>query len=374
MRLKPRRDFPVLLLLATFCLHESPARAQSSAPFRFQGKLTGEFRSNITRQPGLLKEEDVRMSLFLHGDKQWQFGGRRKLALTYDLQHYRYGEFRQFTRYDQTVSAQFRQDMGRRYKLLASEELRLRLHPSASGFNYTRNVADLVVKRKSAAGDWSLGYQNWLKSYSDDPTLRTYVSNRVYLRYEREFDRGTNLGAKLEYQNHTGSLYVGSTAPDTQPNNEGNRFVFRVDADKVFSSRFIANLNYRYELDHADGFSLEQKGENFDDENAEEILADDSDFGYSKHQAALSVLLRANRRVSFLLLYQFYSKGFQFWRISPDGPKRRDQIAFLSNKIRFKFSKTLGVDLRYDFETNHTNLHLYSYTIHSVSLGLNVTP
>jgi len=136
----------------------------------------------------------------------------------------------------------------------------------------------------------------------------------------------------------------------------------------------VTSVSYKYELDLADNFDIEESGEDIDDEDAAEFLAEDSDFGYGKHQSSFSLHLRANRNISFLFFYLYYTKGFQYWRITPEGPKRQDHVLFFSHKISFKLSNQFGIDVRHNFETNRTNLNLYKYEIHSVSLGLNFTP
>ena len=368
------KKFTLQLSLYVFvvCCLSSFVYGQRNLPLYFRGKVSGEFRSNITRQPSIDQEEDIRVGLFFHVKKQWEIPGHRKIAFSYDLQHYRYGEFNNFTRYDQTLEGKYRQDLGDRFLLTVSDELRFRLHPSYNAFNYRRNILDFIFKLKvSGRSDFSIGYQNWFKTYTSNSSLKSYISNRVNLKFGHEFAHGTHLGLKIEFQNHEGNLYVGSTAPEQPLNDRGNRYIFRFHLDEVFSHRLIANVSYRYELDNADAFSVDQKGENFDDEDSEEFLAEDSDFGYRKHQSSFSVLYKATPKISFLLFYQFYTKGFQYWLVTPDGPKRRDKLVFLSHKIRFKLSRKISFDLRYTFETNRTNLHPYKYEINSTSIGLN---
>lgn len=361
------------LLTLLLCGVNTMSLAQSKLNVR--GTISGEFRSRVTRQPNLGQDNDVRLNLFFHAGKQWMVPGQRRLSLTYDLRHYRYGEFSDFTRYDQTVNGHFGQNLGKKLKFLIADELRFRLHPSSGTFNYRRNVFDFNLKRK--VGDnsnFEVGYQNWSKTYTDNASLSRYVSHRPYIKLGREFGSGLNLAAKIEYQNHKGNLYAGSTAPNQNLNLSGNRLVLRLNLDSVVSRRFISNLNYKFEFDYADEFGIEQSGENFDDENTEEFLAEDSDFGYTKHQGSLSVLLKADRKISFLFFYLFYTKGFDYWRVAVDGPKRRDKVAFLSHKLRMKLSKTLGLYIRYNFETNRTNLKSYKYTINSIAAGLSFTP
>lgn len=353
----------------------STALPQTNTPINFAAKISGEFRSNISRQPGLEREEDFRINLVFNANKEWRFISHRKITLSYDLQHHRYDEFRNFTRYDQTIGGQFVQNLAQNYKFTLSNDFRFRHHPSTTQFNYTKNILDLNIKRNPGGRtSWTLGYKNWLKSYLNNSSLSKYVSHRGYIKFNRVFNSRTNFGAKFEYQNHKGNLYAGSTAPEQPLNIIGNRYVLRLNLDKVFSSKFVTSASYKFEWDLADDFDIPNPDGVFGDEESDEFIADDSDFGYKKHLGSFSMHWRANRKISFLFFYLYYTKGFEHWRISPDGPKRHDKVLFFSHQIRFKLSKKFGVGIRHNFETNRTNLNPYRYEIHSLSAGLNFTP
>lgn len=369
---RPRSAFKLGLL--SLFLMPATVLSQVDNPVNIQIRFSGEFRSNVARQPNQEKDNDIRLNLFFSADKQWQFAGHRKIALAYDFQHYRYGEFSDFTRYDQTVNGQFGQNLGERLKLSVSDELRLRFYPSNNTFNYIRNVFDLSLKRRiGERNDFSFGYQNWLKNYADSAMLTRYLSHRPYLRFNHEFAQDLNLTAKIEYQNHRGNLYAGSTAPEQPLNVIGNRFVLWANLDKVFGPKLVSAFSYKYELDLADDFDIDNPTGGLGDEDSEEFVAEDSDFGYAKHQGSVSVLFRANRKTSLLFFYLFYTKGFDYWRVSPGGPTRRDQVFFFSNKLRFRLSKRVSIDIRHIFEANQTNLDPYDYAIHAVSAGVNFT-
>jgi len=349
------------------------ALPQSEANFR--GTISGEFRSNINRQPGLEKDEDIRLTLIFNAANEWQLRGKQKIALSYNLQHYRYGEFNNFTRYDQTLWGQCVQGLGQNYKLTVSDEFRFRHHPSATQFNYTRNIIDVNVNRKvGSCNNLIIGYQNWLKTYHNNSSLSRYISHRIPVKFNHEFSDQSNLGATIEYQNHQGNLYAGSTAPEQPLNVIGNRFILRLNFDKVFSRTLVISVSYKYELDLADDFDIENPDGVPGDEEGEEFVAEDSDFGYAKHQGSVSVLFKANQKLSFLFFYLFYTKAFDYWRIVPEGPLRQDKVLFFSNKIRFMLSKRFSIDIRHIFEANRTNLNLNKYEIHSVSVGLNIVP
>ncbi len=362
-----------IVSLSLLCINTT-ASPQTDAPLNLQVKISGEYRSNINRLPGLEKEEDFRLNLIFNAGKDWHLINGQKLALSYDLQHYRYGEFSNFTRYDQTLRGQYSRNLGQNYKLRISDNFRFRLLPSAKQLNYSRNVLDVNLNRKVGKNDrLTLGYQNWLKFYHNNSSLSRYVSHRAVIKFNHEFSGRAILGAALEYQNHRGNLYAGSTAPEQPLNVTGNRYLLRLNFDKVFSGKLVTSAGYKFELDLADDFDVENPPAGFGDEEGEEFVAEDSDFGYAKHQGSLSVLYKANPKVSLLFFYLAYSKGFEYWRISPEGPKRRDNVLFFSNKIRFMLSKRFSIDLRHIFEANRTNLNVYKYDIHSVAVGLNIT-
>lgn len=361
------------LVLALVWVLAAPALVVSQAEqsLTLQGKVGGEFRSNISRLPGYLDEEDYRANFFLTAGKQWPLSPQGKLSLSYELRHYRYTEYKDFTRYDHSGRSVFQTMLGSQVKLTASDEIRWRSHPIAERFNYRRIVFNIYARKNfGALYTMTLGYQNWIKSYPRNAALRNYQSHRVFVTISRDFSPNTNISGRLEYQEHRGNLYPGSTAPEQSLRVSGDRLVLNLGLDKIFGRKLIANFVYRVELDRADDFKMQQNGEHSDDEDTEEFLSDDSDFGYLKNQAALSAVLKMNARFSLVIFDLLYDKRFQYWQITPAGPLRHDRLIFLSHTLKIRLSDRFSFDIRQNYEHNLTNLDFYKYKINSAALGL----
>ena len=325
------------------------AWAQAGGDFDLRARIGGEFRSNISRQPGVFRERDFRAAVAVSAARKWRFGSGQRLGLSYELQHYRYQEFGDFTRYDQTVLLNYSLDLGKKYRFSLSEEPKLRLQPETKRLNYIRNIFGLSLKRKLGPGrDLSLGYQHRVKSYPNDASLTRYLSHRTYVKYDRTLPGKASLGARLEYQSHKGHLYYWSTAPEQDLNVRGDRLLLRLSLDKIVSARIVANASYKFELDYADDVGVDEEPDGFDDEDIEE--ADDSDFGYAKHQLAVSWLYKPRPRLSLLFFYLGQRKSFEYWRIDPNGltgPLRLDYLFLMSHRLRFELSQ-LVTDLESD--------------------------
>lgn len=356
------------------CLWANLATAQSQPGLNLRGMIAAEVRSNVARQPGFERDNDIRLNLILNLEKDWRWKNRNNLIFSYGLQHFRYGEFHTFTRYDHTLRAQYARNLGSKYKLGVFDEFRFRYHPAATQFSYRRNIIDLGLSRTIGLHDrLTIGYQHWLKSYDNDASLDQYLSHRASVRFSHEINQRTNLGAWVEYQYHGGNLYAGSTAPEQPLNVTGNRLTFRLNLDKIFDPRFVASMSYKYEFDVADDFDI-QNAPPVDDEEGDEFVAEDSDYGFGKHLGSVSVLYKANKKVTLLFFYLVYFKRFDYWRIVPGGLLRHDTALFFSNKVCIMLSNKLDLNIRHIFEANETNLKPYKYQIHSISVGLDVTP
>ena len=108
------------------------------------------------------------------------------------------------------------------------------------------------------------------------------------------------------------------------------------------------------------------------DENMEDLLAEDSDFGYLKNQCALSALFKLNSRVSILGFYLAFKKNFKYWYVEPGKAKRLDRLIFISHILRINLYKNVSFEIQHNYEDNHTNLKFYEYEMNSISAGLSI--
>lgn len=345
--------------------------AQNKHQFSLWSQVNGEYRDNIIRYPDSLKVRDYRTNLFFLADYHKKNSRNSNWRFSYELRYHRYVEYKEYTRHDHLLRGVLRKPIYGTTKLHIANEFRVRYYSSSSIFNYRRNILDSYISMKVPfLRQLSLGYQNWLKTYPNGSSFQTYLSNRYFIRMNRRMSRTAHIGVKFELQKHQGNLYPGSTAPDQLLNLKGYRYVFHFVFDKIITPKILANVVYRFENDRPEDSDVNQIGENVGDENTKELLTEDYDFGYSKHQFTFSALFKINPRISFLTFYLFQHKKFHYWQINTNGPNRKDKLLFFSNILKIKLYKSIGIEFQYNFEHNYTNLLAYKYMLNSISLGL----
>ncbi len=344
---------------------------ENSRNMTLSARATDEYRDNITRFPDSLKLDDFRANIFVTAGYDNRLFKRGHWGLLYEFQHHQYFENQEYSRQDHLLRVFFRHPLTENLKIYCSDEYRLRSYTSLNAFNYQRNIFNIYLTMAAPyVQQLAIGYQNWTKSYPNSPDFRNYTSNRIYIKSRQSLNRKTFLGIKLELQMHRGNLYPLSTAPAQILNVSGNRLVMDTIFDRLLNPKFLATFSYRFEGDVASQPNFQQAGEYIGDENSEELLAEDSDFGYLKNQFALSFVLKPVTRISLLTFYVVQFKHFSYWRIYQDGPKRRDRMVFLSNVLKFNLSKNLGLELQYNYENNQTNLGFYKFKMNSLLAGI----
>lgn len=347
------------------------AWAQKKNVFSIRGKINGAYRNNITRVTDSLKIADFRSTMFLYAAYRQRTGQSQRRELSYELRNYRYARYQKYHRHDHILYASWQNNIYASIKLHFNNEFHARFYPYSHLYNYRRNILDGYLSMPGPIlQKITFGYQNWIKTYPNSSSYQNYTSHRIYTRLAGPLDNNTRVGLKIEYQNHQGNLYPGSTAANQMLNQNGNRFVLQLFLEKVMERKIFSNLTYKLENDIPDNPDLDQTGEHVGDENTEELLAEDADFGYLKHQLSLSTLFTINSRMSFMIFYLAQLKNFNYWRIYDKGPKRQDRLVFLSNILKIKVYKNLGLEFQYNFEKNLTNLGPYCYQMSSFSLGL----
>ena len=334
-------------------------------------KLNQEYRSNINRMPDSTKLSDFRTNFYFIGNFQRRVLEMGTGRFSYELRYHGYKIHHNFDRNDHILRAFLRYPILQKATLHASNELHFRFYPIRSIYNYRRNIFDMYISAPlSAARNISVGYYNWIKSYPKSSNYQTYLSHRFYLRTTNHFSPTTILSGKFEIQHHRGNLYPGSTVSDQKLNLSGYRYVLNIVLDKIFTRNFLTSLSYRIENDRPSQVNFNEIGEHIGDENSEELLTEDADFGYFKNQLSLSTLSRLNPSISFMTFYLIQFKKFSYWRISTNGPNRADHLLFLSNILKLKVYRQFGMEIRYNFEVNFSNISKYSYKMHVITAGI----
>ena len=357
-----------LIVVAGFSM---AVKAQNSSSVKITAKVTGEHRDNVNRVPDSSKFSDYRTNYLFLAEYRNRFYKNIRSVFLYDGRYHRYNTRDTFNRHDHRFRMSFSKAVYKKLRISIEEDLRLRFHTSLSSINHQRNIIDFSLKLPVfSKGQLVAGYQNWAKRYPDNELLQRFQSNRYYLKFSRQIVQRTNVGLKYTLQSHRGNLFPGSTAPDQQLREESIRHVVNFTIDRIINRRLFIGAAYRYEDDEPDEPDFDEFGRRLNDEEAEELLTDDADFGYDKHQFSLSSVVKFNSRISLITFYLIQFKQFDEWEIFEDGPDRNDDLIFLSNLLRIDFYKDFGLQLRYNFENNNTNLSFYKYRLNAISAGL----
>jgi len=361
-----------ILTVFEIILFSIPCFSQNDQPFSLSGKVTHEYRSNFIRLPDSLTISDSRTNLFLNADRGQKFWNNGRLGMLYELRYHRYGDYHNYNRHDHFIRVNFQKPIFRNVKLQFADEFRSRFS-STRHYSYYRNIIDLYLNFPITTKDRAyVGFQKWLKNYPKTSDYKKYSSSRLYSKFNVQLSRTTILGLKLEFHQHEGNLYPGSTASDFNLDLDGNRYVFQAMLDKMVSRKIFTSFAYRFENDMAGDIDDEQSSDYYGDENEDELLAEDSDLGYLKNQFSLSTLFKLNLRVSMMTFYLTYNKSFKYWYITPEGPKRHDRIIFLSHIVKIRFYKSLNLEVQHIYENNVTNLKYQEYHLNSYSAGLSI--
>jgi len=362
----------IFLILSVILLYLIPKHsfAQSDFALKLRGKFTQEYRSNFIRLPDSLKLSDHRTNLFLNAEHQQKIWRNGKLGLIYELRYHNYDDYHGYNRHDHLGNIKFQNPIKGDLKLHVSDEFRARFS-ATERYSYYRNIFDVYINLPLTVKDRAnIGFQNWMKIYPHTSDFKKYLSNRIYSKLNLQLTRTVKLGIKVEFHLHEGNLYPGSSTPNLSLDLDGNRYVFQGAIDKMFSRKIFTSFIYRFEKDIPADMDYEAKGEHIGDENDEELLAEDSDFGYLKNQGAVSALFKLNSHVSIMAFYLVYYKNFEYWHLEPDGPTRHDRLIFLSHILRINLYKSITLELQHIYENNETKVNFYEYHFNSYAAGL----
>ncbi|KAA3610618.1 MAG: hypothetical protein DWQ05_21615 [Calditrichaeota bacterium] len=359
----------IFKLIALICIPLGSFAQEKSTTMIF-GKVSQEYRNNILRLRDSTKIDDYRTNLYFSLENKRKLFKKSRLDLFYELRHHRYDEFQKFSRHDHLGNLKFQQSMTEKIHFHVSNELRARFS-STEDFSYIRNIANIYLNIAINPQNRAyIGIQNWSKDYFDASDYQQYKSSRYYAKLNIQMTKSANLGLHTEYNKHEGNLYPGSRAADLNLELDGHRYIFISRLDKIFNRNLFATFAYRFENDFPAEIENEQTGQRINDESYDDLLAEDSDFGYIKNQFSLSSLVKLTPRFSLLLFYNIYNKEFKFWPIRPDGPKRDDQLLFLSHTFKVKLGSKFTFELQHIYEDNDTNLRLFTYQMNTIAAGI----
>ncbi|MFH2025504.1 MAG: hypothetical protein ABIK30_06720, partial [bacterium] len=245
-------------------------------------------------------------------------------------------------------------------------------YSNSEPLNYYRNILTAYL-RQTLFNDWqvSTGYRHWLKQYPNSITIKDYSSNRLFLTATYELDTKTRIGLKNEFSWHRGNLYPFNVSNDETLNPIGTRYSVELFGRSIIQKKYFIDLRYTFETDRPEDFENDEEGEHSGDEDTEDILAEDSDFDYTKHQVSSSVLFKASNRLSLFGFGVIQSKHFRHWLlVEGENEHRRDLLFYLSLNAKFNFLKNLSLDFNYNLENNQSNLSSFQYSTSVVGIGL----
>ena len=169
---------------------------------------------------------------------------------------------------------------------------------------------------------------------------------------------------------HRGNLYPYGAPKKPGANLQGFRYTAELSGNRIFAGKYFIDLRYRFEWDSPQDIEAQNSGEHAGDENAEDLLAEDSDFDYVKHQLSASLLYKTAPRLSFFGFAVLQAKQFRHWRISGNGPLRSDIFSYFSLTAKYRLYKNLFAELYFNLENNHSNHSYYQYSRYITGAGL----
>ncbi len=367
-----KRNLIIIFLTMLLLLNPVTTFAQNSHSLKLSAQMTQEYSSNFIRMPDSLKISDYRTNLFLNVGLHKPILHNGRLEFYYELRYNHYHEYQNYNRQDHLADLKFQKPIFRDIKLHFSDEFRARFSATRQ-FSYYRNIFNLFLNVPITTQNRAyIGFQNWTKNYPGTTQLQGYQSSRLYSKVNLMLTPTTTFGLKFEYQFHGGDLYPGSSVDSLSRDLDGRRYVFLASIDKMLWTKLFANISYRFENDLPSNGEINQTGEHIGDENNEDWLAEDSDFGYLKNQFSFSALMKLNARISVMAFYLVYNKNFQYWYVTTGGAKRFDRLFFISHILKINLYKGTALLLQHNFENNYTNLKSYRYRMNSFSAGLSV--
>jgi hypothetical protein len=340
--------------------------------FYFNLNTAQEYHSNLFRVPDSLRKDDFRLNSFLRvGYYRANIQSKYQFNFYYENRLQRYFTYQTYNRMENIFSGTSSFVLWAKNKLHFNNRLRNRNYSKSKSLNYFRNVFTAYAYL-NVLKSWqiSTGYRYWLKRYPNTGSYKDYISNRIFLTLYFNLDKKTRFGVKNELNWHRGNLYPFDNPKIKEASLEGTRFATIISGNRIFAQKYFLDIQYRFELDSPQGFEIDIFGEQIGDEDTDEILADDSDFDYSKHQLSSSILYKTNPKLSFFGFAVIQYKKFQHWRVKENGPLRRNIFSFVSFTAKYNFNKYLYLNAYFNIEKNSSNHPSYRYSREITGLSL----
>lgn len=357
----------LFLILTTVLLY-----GQDKQSFYFNLNASQEYLNNLYRLPDSLKKTDYRFNSFARFgyQKDWP-ETKGYVNVYYENRFRRYYKYQTYNRMEHILFGHGYLPFWSFGRLIINERLHFRNYSQNHDINSLLNIFSIYL-RKTIAVDWQLnsGYRLWLKHYPNTSLYQDYLSHRLFINFYFALNRKSKFGLQNEFNWHQGNLYPYGAPKAPGANLNGFRFTTEISGSQIIREKFFIDLRYRFEWDSPQDISNQQNGEHFGDENTEEILAEDSDFDYVKHQLSSSLLYKAAQRLSFFGFAVLQTKRFQHWQINENGPLRSDIFGYLSLTAKYRLHKTLFAEIYFNLENNHSNYSYYQYSRQIVGAGL----
>jgi len=356
----------------TLILYSCILFGQNEKPFYVNLSAIQEYRSNIYRVEDSLKTADSRINTYFRiGFQKSAPVSKQYLNIYYENQIKQYYNYQIYCRMEHVLFGNYHISPGKNTQINITDRFQFRDYSNSESLNYYRNILTFYI-RQTLLNDWqiSTGYRHWLKQYPANPIIRDYSSNRVFLTNTYDLDTKTRIGLKNEFSWHSGNLYPFDVSVNDTLNPIGTRYSVELFGRTIVRKKYFIDFRYTLETDRPEDFRNNEEGEYSGDEETEDILAEDSDFDYTKHKVSSSVLFKASERFSLFGFGVIQSKRFQHWMTENENQHRRDLLLYLSLNAKIELLKNLSMDFNYNLENNHSNLPSFQFSTSVIGIGL----
>jgi len=347
-------------------------RGQDPSPFYFNLSAIQEYQNNIYRLPDSLEQADYSLNTFIRtGWRQTGAASKKATDIYYENRLRRFNNYQSYNRLDHILFGHSYRPLGAFGRLILNERYRFRNYYSDQKINSYRNIMD-VYWQTSVRDNLQVnsGYRGWLKRYPNTADYQNYSSYRLFLNFYFSSDQRNKIGFQNELNWHNGNLYPygAPKLPDT--NLFGFRYTAELSSTRIVAEKYFLDLRYRFEWDNPQEIDQYQGGDYSGDYDTEELLAEDSDFDYTKHQLSVSVLHKSTARLSIFCFGVLQTKHFRHWRIAVNGPLRNEVFGYFSLTAKYTLSKNVFAEFYFNVENNDSNHPDYDYSRAITGLGL----
>ena len=344
--------------------------AQSNSKFYLNIIINQEYRDNIYRLPDSAKIGDYRLlSSIMVG---YEFGNYKDqhFDFHYENRYQRYFHNHKYNRMEHYLNLKGTLFFGEN-TLNINNTASLRNYKNNQLENYFRNIINVYYNLHFNTKLTGLaGYKNWIKTYPNDGILQDYLSHRFFIKLNYQVDESTNLGIKTEYQWHKGNLYPYSSLFGSNNNLRGSRYQLELFGNKIFGKNLLIDFVYKFESDQPDEINNQFNGEHQGDEETEDLITEDADFDYMKHQITVSFLYKLLPDLSFFSFNVLQNKNFNHWKVNPTNDLRRDLLFYSSNIFKYKLWERWYLKIYLNAELINSNFKYADYNLKTIGIGV----